>query len=381
MQNFPQNTAQMVKRSIQGTLRRYFLSPKREKSTENKDKRAQTIRSLNYENKAMFGAVLRRSKKSQVSRTASEISEKSSEFFWMMQKKQKTEKITGNLTNTPSRPSLPDSLLDLQQNLPPQPKIPRKSPKPPIHNTQTIPFDSTTLKELVDIPLVFNKKHSIQKQSPHDILKLPSVGRVLQATMPEASREALMRWKVLKIAELGEEGFRKLNERHLSEGARLHGWIEEFFSTGKSPEDAEFEGGWKSVQGFLGKVQPKIVEAKISHPFLKYHGIVDCVSLVDSELHVIEWKKSERMKPNLADTFDAPLQLAAYLGAVNATLPAHGLTTPVLRGAVVVIYTDGTPAHVHLLGNSDVRFYWRAWLLRLQEFWVRSRDGTLPEPI
>lgn len=100
-----------------------------------------------------------------------------------------------------------------------------------------------------------------------------------------------------------------------------------------------------------------------------------------SELHVIEWKKSERIKPNLADTFDAPLQLAAYLGAVNATLPAHGLTTPVLRGAVVVIYTDGTPAHVHLLSNSDVRFYWRAWLLRLQEFWVRSRDGTLPEPI
>uniref|UniRef100_A0A1B0CDG5 Mitochondrial genome maintenance exonuclease 1 n=2 Tax=Lutzomyia longipalpis TaxID=7200 RepID=A0A1B0CDG5_LUTLO len=200
--------------------------------------------------------------------------------------------------------------------------------------------------------------------------------------MPEASREALMRWKVLKIAELGEEGFRKLNEQHLKQGAQLHRWIEEFLSTGgQVPEEARAEGGWRSVENFLKSVEAKCVEAKVAHPFLKYHGIVDCVSIVDSELHVIEWKKSERAKATISATYDAPLQLAAYLGALNATLPAHGLTTPVLRGAVVVVYTDGTPAHVHSLGSSEIRSYWRSWLIRLQEYWIRARDGTLPEPI
>lgn len=32
---------------------------------------------------------------------------------------------------------------------------------------------------------------------------------------------------------------------------------------------------------------------------------------------VIEWKKSSRDKSNLQATYDAPIQLAAYMGAVN----------------------------------------------------------------
>lgn len=32
---------------------------------------------------------------------------------------------------------------------------------------------------------------------------------------------------------------------------------------------------------------------------------------------VIEWKKSSRDKSSLQSTYDAPLQLAAYMGAVN----------------------------------------------------------------
>jgi hypothetical protein len=32
---------------------------------------------------------------------------------------------------------------------------------------------------------------------------------------------------------------------------------------------------------------------------------------------VVEWKKSAKQKPRLYDTYDAPLQLAAYLGAMN----------------------------------------------------------------
>lgn len=40
--------------------------------------------------------------------------------------------------------------------------------------------------------------------------QMPSVGKVLQATMPDSSRRALMKWKLTKIAELGEDGFNEL---------------------------------------------------------------------------------------------------------------------------------------------------------------------------
>lgn len=32
---------------------------------------------------------------------------------------------------------------------------------------------------------------------------------------------------------------------------------------------------------------------------------------------IIEWKKSDRQKPEIEKTYDAPLQLSAYLGAMN----------------------------------------------------------------
>ncbi|XP_059622654.1 mitochondrial genome maintenance exonuclease 1-like [Phlebotomus argentipes] len=355
-----QNSTLLAWRSVQETSWKAFLLPTRSKSSD-KVKRANAVKTHNYETKALFGPIIKRPKGLKVVRLP-------------------TEKTTKKAKRAPQ--SLPQSLLALQQSLPPQPVTEDIPPKPSGSSGQiSIPFDEETLKELVDFPLMFNKKHIVGNPGAELGQKMPSVGRILQATMPESARAALMRWKLLKIAELGEEGFRELNQRHLTEGARLHGWIEEFFRTRKAPEGATKEGGWTSVEKVLQTVEPKIVEARIAHPFLKYHGIVDCVSVINSELHVIEWKKSERVKPTLADTFDAPLQLAAYLGAVNTSLPAHGLSSPVLRGAVIVVYSDGTPAHVHSLDSGDVRAFWRSWLLRLQEYWIRARDGTLPEPI
>lgn len=77
-------------------------------------------------------------------------------------------------------------------------------------------------------------------------------------------------------------------------------------------------------------------------------------------------------------TYDAPLQLCAYLGAINADAR---YALQVRSGLVVIAYTTGAPAHAFRLGEMAIRQYWTAWLERLHEYWVRRRNGTLPEPI
>lgn len=96
------------------------------------------------------------------------------------------------------------------------------------------------------------------------------------------------------------------------------------------------------------------------------------------ELCAFEWKTSEKAKPKLTSTYDAPVQLCAYLGALNAD-PRYDLV--VKHGRVVVAYKNGDLANVFELTETDLRKYWLIWLQRLQEYWIRVKDGTLPDPI
>jgi mitochondrial genome maintenance exonuclease 1 len=78
-------------------------------------------------------------------------------------------------------------------------------------------------------------------------------------------------------------------------------------------------------------------------------------------------------------TYDAPIQLAAYLGALLSNEKYQNLN--IKNGVVVVGYTNGLPANVHRLNESDLNKYWRKWLARLQEYWIRLKDNTLPESL
>lgn len=93
---------------------------------------------------------------------------------------------------------------------------------------------------------------------------------------------------------------------------------------------------------------------------------------------IIEWKKSDRPKPTLAATYDSPLQICAYLGALSAD---DRYLLKIRKGLIVVAYTNGKLAHNFELDESTLKKYWRMWLNRVQEYWIRCRDGTLPEPI
>ncbi|KFB49901.1 AGAP010576-PA-like protein [Anopheles sinensis] len=251
------------------------------------------------------------------------------------------------------------------------------------------PFSDKELKAITKFPIIPTQKGLIEKGWPvhekneSNEYKSPSVNRVLSATMPEASRQALLRWKMGKIAELGEEGFQKLQKDIFERGSNLHSTLETWLSGSDPSDDMIGRSGtlWKSIQGALNDVErpAKIVERKLYHPYLHYNGVVDCITAIRGQPHIIEWKTSDNPKASVAATYDAPIQLCAYLGALQAS--NEWTEGKLQNGAIFVAYTDGKPAHVHLLSASDMRRYWQLWLQRLQEYWIRYRDGTLPEPI
>lgn len=139
---------------------------------------------------------------------------------------------------------------------------------------------------------------------------------------------------------------------------------------------------WNSIEPLLGNFQTPgvLIEEKLQHPYLHYKGVVDCVSLHNSSLSVIEWKKSDRHKRSLSSTFDAPVQLCSYLGCLNASRPEF-LSKPIKKGVVVVAYNDGEKADLFEMGENELKKYWKVWVSRLQEYWIRYKDNTLPPEI
>lgn len=253
-----------------------------------------------------------------------------------------------------------------------------------------IPFSSNQLKDMISFPWVVSSNDLIidsfsnTMTSQKTFQPTPSVSKILQATMSPSQKNALIQWKSLKIAELGLEGFEEMQQSHLNRGKKFHECVQKYFD-GIEMSDEEIpidmKEIWQSITPVLGDFEKPalITEQYISHPYLHYKGVVDCVSSYNNSIIVIEWKNSERLKKTISSTYDAPLQLCAYLAALNSTEFMH--KEPIRKGAVVVAYNDGQPADLFILSEKDINRYWKHWLSRLQEYWTRYRDNTLTDAI
>ena len=203
---------------------------------------------------------------------------------------------------------------------------------------------------------------------------LPSVTRVLAATMSEQSKRALAAWEDRMTRQLGEAGFRQHKLDTFARGHTLHGMVETYFETGCLPDIAEVEDPVSKLHvisfstAMASFSSPLAIESAVQHPELGYRGVVDCVARLGDQLVLVDWKTSEREKKRPSDLYDNPLQLAAYLGAINADPRYSGLGGNITSAAVCVVHNSGLPAVTHQFSVEEMENYWQIWLQRLQLF-------------
>ncbi|XP_028593964.2 mitochondrial genome maintenance exonuclease 1 [Podarcis muralis] len=199
---------------------------------------------------------------------------------------------------------------------------------------------------------------------------LASVTAVLQQTMPVEQAFYLEKWKQRMILELGIEGFAEYTKNIFQQGKLFHAAMETLLLAEEisveQEEDTNVSGYIRSVQHVLQHVTGvRVLESAVQHETLHYQGLVDCVAEYRGKLCAIEWKTSGKAKPFLRNTFDNPLQVAAYIGAINHDA---NYNFQVDCGLLVVAYKDGSPAHAHYIDSELCCQYWNKWLLRLEEY-------------
>ncbi|XP_042906719.1 mitochondrial genome maintenance exonuclease 1 [Parasteatoda tepidariorum] len=314
-------------------------------------KASQVVKRLNYENKKLFGPLLNHSQNEQYDKT------KLNEFNEIVQ----------------HRTTLPiEDCADSK----PAPK--KSSGRSGINNSLDFDYNN-----ILDFPLLnksydgekmqikINEINALRKhlESKTNFM-VPSVSAILEKTMPKESVEALARWKRNMIEKLGEEGFQKYRAELLKNGASIHSNINSYLSA--TPEaDILIEesnlGHWRSLKTIFPRITDiKLLEERVSHPFLCYKGIVDCFAKYRDHLVVIDWKTSKRTKGALSSTYDNPLQIAAYVGALNFDPKFQYL---VRKGLIVVAYESGVPANPLFIDEEKMLKYWKEWLKRIKLYW------------
>lgn len=209
---------------------------------------------------------------------------------------------------------------------------------------------------------------------------IPSVTKVLQATMPASSRFLLDRWKESMIKKLGMAGFTKYQQDTFARGTALHSILAKYLMNKiePSPHHAEEEvkeivvNLWKSINHLVKEklTNVRLIEHIVTHPELNYRGIVDCVAYYENELVVIDFKTAEKPKHTKESLYDNPLQITAYCGAINndPLIPDMAIDRNICSGLIITAYTDGSPATLHQFSRDEINSYWTQWVDRLDQY-------------
>lgn len=193
--------------------------------------------------------------------------------------------------------------------------------------------------------------------------KLPSVTTILSATRPQAQREALANWR----KRVGPGEANRIAGAASRRGTGTHKQIQRFLQGKDAPCPESVKPYWESLKPVLQDIHAiKLVEGSVFHYGLRYAGKVDCVASYQGIPCVCEWKTADRPKEAIEYLHDYPLQLVAYLEAVNHYYQEYKID---LKHALIVVAIPEMPAEMFWFEPEAVKLYWQAWEQRLASFW------------
>ncbi|KAG8248230.1 mitochondrial DNA repair [Homalodisca vitripennis] len=237
-------------------------------------------------------------------------------------------------------------------------------------NEINYPFEGSAKRDTFGQSTYVNPilKFSFNNTLVDSVAEFPSVTSILEETVPYRSELILSNWRQKMIHNFGEEGLHNHSEALRARGHEFHKAVRDAMLNLQIEPNCSLvtRNALKSLSWvFKGISKVAAVESAVAHPTLEYKGVVDCVAIFRKTPVLIDWKLSSKRKKTLKETYDAPVQISAYLGAFNHD---PNYEWRVNHGMVVIAYTSGEPCDVFLLSPQYCKIYWRHWLKRLNKF-------------
>lgn len=211
----------------------------------------------------------------------------------------------------------------------------------------------------------------------------PTVSNVIEIGQPLPS--ALLEWQFQKIRVLGHDGFYKYKSDSLRVGNIFHRFIANQLRTKRENVEASWPTDLSEYEGVIdvkrfeqlnqvfkrvGKVI--LIETDCTHKNLFYVGRIDCLAYFDDELFLIDWKINETRRETIVDLYDAPIQIAAYLGAyLNDPKHARIRREHKIKGGLFVNICKTTgEVDLHFINYQLAEYFWYKWLVFMRKFWT-----------
>lgn len=203
--------------------------------------------------------------------------------------------------------------------------------------------------------------------------RLPSVTTILNGTKPQEDRDRLASWR----QRVGATEANRISGTASRRGTQTHKQIQRYLLGKDSPCPDAISAYWESIEPILQDIDAvRLIESPVFHYDLSYAGRVDCVASYKGVPCVCEWKTADKPKGVVERLYEYPLQLSAYLGAVNQYYQDYGVK---LDHALLVVAIPGMPAEVFWFEPVAMTDYWQQWEQRVAEYW-RRRGGKLYSP-
>uniref|UniRef100_A0A0X3Q7R0 Mitochondrial genome maintenance exonuclease 1 n=1 Tax=Schistocephalus solidus TaxID=70667 RepID=A0A0X3Q7R0_SCHSO len=210
--------------------------------------------------------------------------------------------------------------------------------------------------------------------------KMPTVSVILSKTMPLENALILRRWQEKMKKQMGDQGFNEFMSRIKRLGKDVHQTIADLLLHKiEIPDVPEpVQGYIRSLECVLTRVTAThLVEEDCFHPILGYRGRFDSINCFQTppiSFVLTEWKTVHESKrvTSLEKAYDAPLQVAAYIGAYNITRAPQ--LPEVRQGLIAYAYADGYPTDILIMGEEQLKHYWTIWCNRVSAFYEQNRS-------